>query len=47
MRQEFTTLKEDVQAALDKSNEAYDMAQEALEAVQGDLTAFGVYMTEY
>ena len=47
MRQEFTSLKDDVQAALDKSNEAYEMAQEALEAVQGDLTAFGVYMTEY
>lgn len=46
MRQEFTTLKDDVQAALDKSNEAYDMAQQALEAVEGDLTAFGVYMTE-
>ena len=47
MWQEFTTLEDDVQEALNKSSEAYGMAQEGLGAVERDLTAFGVYMTEY
>ena len=47
MREEFGGMKGDIQEALDKANEAYDMAKNALEQIEQKETATGVILTEY
>ena len=44
---QFGDLRQDVSTALDKANEAYDMAKDALEQIEQKDTATGVIMTEY
>ena len=43
---QFGDLRQDVSTALDRANEAYDMAKDALEQIEQKDTAKGLYMTE-
>lgn len=47
MRTEFDTMKEDISQAAQKADEAYDMAQDALQQIVEKDTSQGVYITEY
>lgn len=47
MREEFSGMKGDIQEALDKANEAYGMAKDALEQIEKKETALNVIMNEY
>lgn len=47
MRTEFDAMKEDIAQAAEKADEAYNMAQDALEQIEQKETATGVIMTEY
>lgn len=47
MRQEFDGMKGDIQKALDRANESYDMAKDALEQIEQKETALNVVMNEY
>ena len=44
---QFGDLRQDVSTALDKANEAYDMAKDALEQIEQKDTATGVILIEY
>lgn len=47
MRTEFDTMKEDISQAAQKADEAYNMAQDALQQIVEKDTSQGVYITEY
>lgn len=47
MRTEFDTIKEDISQAAQKADEAYNMAQDALQQIVEKDTSQGVYITEY
>lgn len=47
MRTEFDTMKEDISQAAQKADEAYSMAQDALQQIVEKDTSQGVYITEY
>lgn len=47
MRTEFDTMKEDISQAAQKADEAYTMAQDALQQIVEKDTSQGVYITEY
>lgn len=46
-RDSFSQMQEDINAATEKADAAYDAAMEALEVAQTQDTSLGVYMTEY
>lgn len=46
MRQEFDGMRQDISTALDKANQAYGMAKDALDQIEQKDTATGLYMTE-
>lgn len=46
-REDFTSMKDEISAATDKANEAYELAQDALEQISQKDTATGILMTEY
>ena len=47
MRTEFDTMKEDIAQAAQKADDAYNLAQEALDQIVQKDTSQGVYITEY
>ena len=46
-REDFASMKSEITAATDKANEAYELAQDALEQIAQKDTATGILMTEY
>lgn len=46
-REDFASMKGEITAATDKANEAYELAQDALEQIAQKDTATGILMTEY
>lgn len=46
-REDFASMKDEISAATDKANEAYELAQGALEQITQKDTATGILMTEY
>lgn len=46
-REDFASMKDEITAATDKANEAYELAQDVLEQITQKDTATGVRMTEY
>lgn len=46
-REDFASMKSEITAATDKANEAYELAQDALEQISQKDTATGILMTEY
>ena len=46
-REDFASMKGEITAAADKANEAYELAQDALEQIAQKDTATGILMTEY
>lgn len=46
-REDFASMKNEITAATDKANEAYELAQDALEQISQKDTATGILMTEY
>ena len=46
-REDFASMKDEISAATDKANEAYKLAQDALEQISQKDTATGILMTEY
>ena len=46
-REDFASMKGEIAAATDKANEAYELAQDALEQIAQKDTATGILMTEY
>ncbi len=46
-REDFASMKGEIPAATDKANEAYELAQDALEQINKKDTATGILMTEY
>ena len=46
-REDFSGMKEQITEATDKANQAYELAQDALEQIEQKDTATGILMTEY
>lgn len=46
-REDFSGMKEQILEATDKANQAYELAQDALEQIEQKDTATGILMTEY
>lgn len=46
-REDFASMKSEITAATDKANEAYELAQDALEQIAQKDTATGILMVEY
>ena len=46
-REDFASMKSEITAATDKANEAYELAQDALEQIAQKDTATGILITEY
>lgn len=46
-REDFASMRSEITAATDKANEAYELAQDALEQIAQKDTATGILMTEY
>ena len=46
-REDFASMKGEIAAATDKANEAYELAQDALEQISKKDTATGILMVEY
>lgn len=46
-REDFASMKGEITAATDKANEAYELAQDALEQISKKDTATGILMVEY